>query len=127
MSLEDRQLIYRFIAESDSDRIGGMSLVSKFLSEYRARNADEVEELLLSLGEILESDSGPRLAACAWLVEALATNDIHSLVVEAKLRERLASMEANPNRPDQMEMHLLEALRNADLALYSASKRSDSE
>lgn len=127
MSLEARKLIYKFIAESDGDRIGGMSLVSIFLSEYESRSADEAEELLLSLGEILEIDSGPRLAACAWLVEALAANNVRSLGVEAKLRRRLASMEANSNLPNDAEMQLLKALRSADLALYSVGKRSDGE
>ena len=126
MSLEARNLIYKFIAESDSDKIGGMSLVSIFLSEYRARNAEEAEELLLSLGEILEHDPGPRLAASVWLVEALAVNDVHSSVVGAKLRKRLASMESDSNLLAASEGDLLEALRKADLALYAAEKRSNS-
>ena len=127
MSLEARNLIYKFIAESDSDKVGGMSLVSIFLSEYRARNSDEAEELLLSLGEILEHDSGPRLAASVWLVEALAVNDVHSSVVGAKLRKRLASMESDSNLLAASEGDLREALRKADLALYAADKRSNSQ
>lgn len=127
MSLRAREQIYRFIAESDGDRVGGMSLVSVFLSEYHARNADEAEELLLGLGEILESDSGTRLAASAWLVEALATNNVHSPVVEAKLRKRLASIEANSTPSNEAELQVLRALRSADLALYSAGKRPDRE
>lgn len=127
MSLRAREQIYRFIAESDGDRVGGMSLVSVFLSEYHARNADEAEELLLGLGEIFESDSGTRLAASAWLVEALAANKVCSSFVEAKLRNRLASIEANSTSSDEAELQALQALRKADLALHSAGKRPDRE
>ena len=126
MSKEARNLIYKFIADSDSDKVGGMSLVSVFLSEYRARNTDEAEELLLSLGEIIEHDSGPRLAAGIWLVEALAVNDVYSSVVGAKLRRRLVSMESDSNLLAASEGSLLEALRKADLASYAAEKRSNS-
>ncbi len=85
MSLKSRELIYRMIAESDGDEIGGMSLVSIFLSEFRSRDADGAEELLLSLGEILEEDSGPRLAACVWLVDALEANSDQLSEAEAQL------------------------------------------
>ncbi len=127
MALGARELIYKFIADTDGDRVGGVSLVSTFLSEYRARNAGEAEELLLGLGDILENDSGTRLAACAWLVEALAANDVYSTDVEATLRRRLASMRAQSDLPKEAETQAIRALSKADLAMYSARKRCESE
>lgn len=127
MALSTRDLIYKFIADSDGDRVGGMSLVAIFLSEYRARSAHEAEELLRGLGDILENDTGTRLAACAWLVEALAANNVYSSAVEAKLRRRLASMKAKLDLPNEAETQVITALGKADLAIDSARKRCDSE
>lgn len=127
MAQEDRELIYKMIAESDADKIGGMSLISIFLSEYRARTSDQAEELLSSLGDILESDSGDRLVSCAWLVGALATSDVRSPDVEARLRNRLLSMEATAEHLDESDRVALSVLRDADLALHSASSSADGE
>ena len=117
---DNRELIYEMIAESDADKIGGMSLISIFLAEYNARGSEEADELLSSLGHILDSDSGDRLLACAWLVVALANSGVRSPVLEARLKNRLLSMEVTADRLDDGDRAALAALRDADLALHSA-------
>ncbi len=117
---DNRELIYEMITESDADKIGGMSLISIFLAEYNARSSDEADELLSSLGHILDSDSGDRLLACAWLVGALASSGIRSAKLEARLRNRLLSMEVTADRLEDGDRAALAALRDAELALHSA-------
>ena len=124
---ETRKLIYRFIAESEGDKVGGASLVSVFLSEYNSRSADHAEALLEGLEEILDADSGPRLAACAWLVGALAANGVRSPGIEVALRKRLMLMEAGSASSSESDMQILKALRGADLALHSAARREDGD
>ena len=120
MAEDARDLIYQLIADAAADKLGGMSLISLFLSEYRAKNASEADELLSTLGNIVADESGDRLIACAWLVGALAQSDVRSDYVEVKLRERLMAMEDESDALDEQELDALAALRKADLALYSS-------
>lgn len=120
MAQDDRDLIYQLIADAAIDKLGGMSLISLFLSEYEARDTDTAEELLSTLGDIVADETGDRLVACAWLVGALAQSEVRSDYVEVRLRERLMAMEDKSDSLDDRGLDALAALRTADLALYSS-------
>ena len=116
---DSSQAIDQMIVDAAGDRIGGMSLLSLFLTEYESRGSEDKDTLLAALGDILSTASEDRLIACAWLAGALAYSDVRSDCVEVSVRKRLMSMEAEADSLDERDLQALDALRKADIVLYS--------
>ena len=109
-----RKSLAAMIEEAGRDRIGGSSLISLFLHDFRRCGQAEQAGWLRALEEMVAGDDDELLETIAWLVMGMYANEVYADSLVGHLRARIGAYTESIDGTSERGVRLRDQLRRID-------------
>lgn len=77
MSVDNKIIIEDMFEKSNTDKYGGMSLLSEFIDFYTLLDSNDKNDMVNTLLELINDYNNNKIITLSWLLAGLSSNDIY--------------------------------------------------